>query len=463
MMIFPGKKHDPELYPYRGGIYFSFFNALNWQVAIGTPTVLFMQQLGADSFQVGLVFSWTFLLTPAQVLSTTLLSRFGYKRLTMAGWGARSLCLLVPIGLSLLAPPNPVPWMINAMVLATFVYCLLRAVGTSALTTWFYQLVPAELRGRYWATDQLSTGVAIGISLLVYAAFFTWLPPYTAFILLYLISVLGAFFAYRQLKQLPDAERPKPISLEKVMTETPRLMMTPSFFRTYLWIAVVFFAGITPLAPFAAYYLKTSAGVTAAQVILLTMLTYVGLIVANIAMRKHMDQIGAKPFFKAAFLCYAFISVAWIVFLSTGGKALWTMPILFFLQGAGSGFWNSANLSYLVKILPEHDRALPVSIHGAVMTFIGGCTPVLWGLFLKAPGAVPAIDVPVFAGYYVSLLVMCVVLVYFVRRLPETAGPVGPIFQGSWALRPFRAMATLVNLIEEKPAKDGGDKPASDR
>ena len=452
-MIFPSAKHHPELIPYRDGIYFSFFNALNWQVAIGTPTVLFMQQLGANSFQVGLVFAWTFLLTPAQVLSTTLLSRYGYKRLTMAGWGARSFCLIVPITLALLAPPAPVPWMINSMVVATFIYCLLRAIGTSALTTWFYQLVPADLRGRYWATDQLTTGVAIGVSLLVYAIFFSVLPIYTAFILLYLIAVVGALFAYRQLKKLPDAEKPKPISLEKIMTETPRLMTQPSFFRSYLWISVTFFCGITPLAPFAVYYLKTSAGVSTSQVILLTMLTYVGLIVANITMRKHMDQIGAKPFFKAAFLSYALISAAWIVFLFTGGKAYWTLPLLFFLQGAGSGFWNSANLSYLVKILPEHDRALPISIHGAVMTFIGGCTPVLWGLFLKVPGDTPAVDVPVFEVYYLTLLVMCVALLFFVRRLPETAGPVGPIFQGSWVLRPFRAVATLVNLIEEEPEK----------
>ena len=453
-MIFPSAKHHPELIPYRGGIYFSFFNALNWQVAIGTPTVLFMQQLGANSFQVGLVFSWTFLLTPAQVLSTTLLSKYGYKKLTMAGWSARSFCLLVPIGLAILAPPSPVSWMINAMVVATFIYCLLRAIGTSALTTWFYQLVPAELRGRYWATDQLTTGVAIGVSLLVYALFFSLLPTYTAFILLYLIAVLGALFAYKELKKLPDAEKPKPISLEKIVTETPRLMTEPSFFRSYLWISVIFFSGITPLAPFAVYYLKASAGVSTSQVILLTMLTYVGLIVANIAMRKHMDHIGAKPFFKAAFLSYAFVSAAWIVFLATGGKAYWTLPFLFFLQGAGSGFWNSANLSYLVKLLPEHDRALPVSIHGAVMTFIGGCTPVLWGLFLKVPGEAPAVDVPVFEGYYASLLVMCVGLLFFIRRLPEKAGSVGRIFEGSWVLRPFRSVATLVNLIEEEPAKE---------
>ena len=443
-MIFPSKTRDPQLYPYRGGIYFSFFNALNWQVAIGTPTVLFMQQLGANSFQVGLVFSWTFLLTPAQVFSTTLLSRF---------------CLLVPIGLSLLAPPTPVTWMVNSMVVATFAYCLLRAIGTSALTTWFYQLVPADLRGRYWATDQLTTGVAIGTSLLVYAIFFTVLPVYTAFILLYLIAVLGALFAYRELKQLPDAEKPKPISFERVVLETPRLITRPSFFRSYLWISVIFFAGITPVAPFAVYYLKATAGLSTAQVILLTMLTYVGLIFANIAMRRHMDHIGAKPFFKGAFLSYALIAAAWIAFLLTGGKAFWSLPVLFFLQGMGSGFWNSANLSYLVKILPEHDRALPVSIHGAVMTFIGGCTPVLWGLFLKVPGPAPAVNVQVFMGFFATLLALCIGLNVLVRKLPETAGSVGPIFQGSWVLRPFRSVATLVNLIEEDPTHEERTKP----
>ena len=59
-----------------------------------------MQHLGADSFQVGLVFAWTFLLTPVQVLSTALLPRLGFKRLTLLGWSARGWCLLVPAGLA---------------------------------------------------------------------------------------------------------------------------------------------------------------------------------------------------------------------------------------------------------------------------------------------------------------------------------------------------------------------------
>ena len=159
-MFLPTQKNDPELYPYRRGLYFAFFNALNWQVATGTPTVLFMAYLGADSFQTGLVYGWTLLLTPVQVLATVLLPRLGFKRLTMAGWGARSWFLLVPLVLALLARQGTAPWMISAMVAAMFFYSLSRSVGAAAITTWLQGLVPESVRGRYWSTDQIMGGTA---------------------------------------------------------------------------------------------------------------------------------------------------------------------------------------------------------------------------------------------------------------------------------------------------------------
>ena len=38
--LFPTAKTDPELAPFRAGIVFAFFNALSWQIGIGTPMVL---------------------------------------------------------------------------------------------------------------------------------------------------------------------------------------------------------------------------------------------------------------------------------------------------------------------------------------------------------------------------------------------------------------------------------------
>jgi MFS family permease len=452
-MLFPTKTSDPDLYPHRHGLYFSFFNAFNWQVAIGTPTVLFMQHLGADSFQVGLVFAWTFLLTPVQVLSTALLPRLGFKRLTLLGWSARGWCLLVPAGLAVLAPTEPVPWMIYSMITAMFIYSFTRALGTASLTTWMYQLIPSSIRGRYWATDQILSGVAVVGSLIFYSLLFTLLPIYWAFLVQYAFAIVGAWLAYVQLNRLPDADRPKVMSLQKILTETPRLVLRPSQFRTYLWMSVPLFAAITPISPFAAFYLKSTAGLNTAHIMMLTMLTYFGLIAANTYMRAHMDQQGAKPFFRISYIAHALIALGWIGFLHVEGRWLLMLPVIYFLQGVASGCWTSANLNYLAKLLPEEERALPVSIHGAVITFIGGCSPVIWGLFMKTEGSSNPVNVPVFELFFVSLVVVCLALLVWLTRLPEKVGGGGAMLQGGWTLRPFRSVANIITLVEKTPAK----------
>jgi MFS family permease len=452
-MLFPSQKNDPELYPYRPGLLFSFFNALNWQVAIGAPTVLFMQKLGADSFQVGLVYSWTFLLTPVQVIATAFLPQIGFKRLTLAGWSVRAWCLLIPIGLAIVAPHEPLPWMIELMIIATFFYAMSRAVGTAALNTWIYQLVPATIRGRYWATEQMVSGTAIVGSLTFYAVLFAILPIYPAFIVIYSIAVTGALLANRQIQVLPDVEKPKMLSLEKIVHETPKLVFEPSVFRTYLWLSIPLFVTMTPIAPFATYYLKTRAGATSAQVILLTMLTYFGLIAANWFMRSRMDRIGSKPFFRVSYICLGLVAVGWLAFLYSGGRWLLLMPPLYVIQGVASGCWTSANLSYLAKILPEQERALPVSIHSAVITCLGGCAPVLWGLFMKGGGHPSTVNVPVFTVFFVTLLLCMLVLLTQLHRLPETIGVFVPISRGGFSLRPMRGVANLINLIDRSAEK----------
>ena len=240
-MFLPTKENDPGLYPYRQGLIFAFFNAMNWQIATATPTVLFMAYLGADSFQTGLVYGWPLLLTPIQVLATMLLPSLGFKRLTLAGWGARSWFLVVPLVLALLARKGAAPWMIYAMIAAMFFYSVSRSMGAAAISTWLQGLVPAEVRGRYWATDQIMSGIASVGTLVLSAASFIWLPMSWAFFFLYAFSITGAWLALRCLRTLPDIERPTVMGFGKIRAETPRHLFAPGNFRTYLWLSVLYF------------------------------------------------------------------------------------------------------------------------------------------------------------------------------------------------------------------------------
>jgi MFS family permease len=447
---------DPVLRPYRKGLYFAFFNAMNWQVATATPTVLFMAYLGADSFQTGLVYGWPLLLTPVQVVATALLPRLGFKRLTLAGWGARSWFLLVPLGLalSLITREQPADWMIPAMVAAMFCYSLSRSVGAAAITTWLQGLVPAAVRGRYWSTDQIMGGVASIATLLMCAATFTWLPASMAYAVQYAFSIAGAWLAVRCLRSLPDIARPSVMSLGKIWADTPRLMFRAGGFSSYLWLAVLYYVVTTSIVPFSAYFLKVEAGISPAVIMGCTIVQYAGVIVGNWFMRSRIDRTGAKPFFRVAFMLCGVVAAGWLVGLHWRGLLPPLLPVLYFLLGATLGMFNAANVSYLAKILPEAERALPVSLHGALTFFIGGIAPMVWGLVLKGGGDLPSVNLAAFQVFFVFILVGAALLMLLANRLQEATGHVDPILEGDWLFRPFRVVASLV-----RPAEPGRSAP----
>lgn len=449
--LFPTEKTDPELAPFRSGLLFGFFNALTWQIAIGTPMVLFAESLGASPAQVGLAYSFVFLLTPIQVVATAFVPRFGFKRVTLAGWGSRSLFLVVPLVLTALAPRLGVRgWMVHALIWSVFLFCFCRSIGASSMVSWLYGLLPENARGRYFANDQFLSGIAGVGTLLVSAALFACLPIYPALLLQYGIASVGSTLSFVMLRKLPDVPAPGPISLWAVLRGTPRHMFGASVFRSYLWLAVGYYVLSTPVAPFVAYYLKVGPRLSAGQIMVFEVFRYTGVIVAAWTIRRKIDQAGARPFLLLALGLYALVAVFWWVFLHGGHGGLAAIAVAYFTVGLGATCWTVANLNYLPKVCADQERALMVSIHGAVTTCLGGCSPVVWGWLMKTSGAAgPGIDAAVFGWFFVYVLVSATVLSALVARLPEdTETVVEPLVIGNAVLRPVRAAAYLVNLFD---------------
>lgn len=461
--FFPSEKTDPELAPYRAGLVFGFFNALTWQIGINTPMVLFAEQLGATPFQVGLAYAFVFVLTPVQVVSTALLPRYGFKRVMLGGWGTRSVFLSVPLMLAAVVGPWGVqPWMASALVASVFFFCLFRSVGAAAITPWLYSILPPGARGRYFAGDQFFSGIAGVGTLIGCVALFAWLPIYTALFIQYVIALTGSTLSYFALKRLPDAPKPVAISLATVAQDTPRHLFAPSPFRRYLWMAVGYFLLSTPIPPFSAYYLKVVPQLGAGHIMLFEVVRYSGVICAAWAIGKRIDRVGARPFMLFSLGCYVAVCGYWWWFLQAGTAGLAGFYAAYFLLGVGATAWTVANLNFLPKVTPESERTLMVSIHGAGTSFLGGCAPIIWGLFLKTEGeSGAAIDVGVFKLFFITALVGALVLAWAVVRLaePRGGGPgVGSLQLGGALLRPLRAMTYLINLVDP-PNAPGSAKP----
>jgi MFS family permease len=453
--LFPTAKSDPEMAPFRPGLVFAFFNALAWQIGIGTPMVLFAEQLGATPFEVGLAYSFVFVLTPVQIVSTALLPRFGFKALMLGGWRTRSFFLGVPAILAVLAMNGEKSWMVQALVGSVFFFCLFRSIGAASGTSWFYAILPESVRGRYFASDQFVSAVAGVGTLLASAALFALLPVYPALLAQYVIALLGSTISYYSLKKLPDAERPSSISLRTVLRDTPRHLFARSTFRTYVWLAVGCAILATPIPPFSAYYLKVGPKLSTGQIMLFEVLRYVGVMAAAWVIRRRIDTTGARPFFLLALGTYAALGVYWWFFLEHGFGGIAGIMVAYFLLGLGAATWNIANLNYLPQIISPEERTLAVSVHGAVTACIGGLSPVIWGIFLKSgDGAARGINPDVFQWFFVSVVAGTIVISMFLGRLPEEKGqPVDPILIGNAILRPFRAMTYLVNLVELRPPR----------
>ena len=460
-LLFPNAKSDPELAPFRPGLVFAFFNALAWQIGIGTPMVLFAEQLGATPFEVGLAYSFVFVLTPVQIISTALLPRYGFKALMLGGWRTRSFFLGVPAILAVVALQGERPWMVSALVWSVFFFCLFRSIGAASGTSWFYAILPEKVRGRYFASDQFVSAVAGVGTLLASAGLFALLPIYPALLAQYMIALIGSTISYYSLKKLPDAERPTSISLRTVARDTPRHLFARSIFRRYVWLAVACAVLATPIPPFSAYYLKVGPGFSTGQIMLFEVLRYLGVMLAAWVIRRRIDASGARPFFYLALASYFAVGVFWWLYLENGFGGIPGILVAYFLLGMGAGTWAIANLNYLPQIISKEERTLAVSVHGAVTACIGGLSPVIWGIFLKSgEGPSRGLNSAVFQWFFVSVVIGAMLISILLGRLPAEPGQSEePILIGNAILRPIRAITELVNPVVLRPPRKDDSKP----
>jgi MFS family permease len=218
-----------------------------------------------------------------------------------------------------------------------------------------------------------------------------------------------------------------------------------------LWLAVWYTVITTPIPPFAAYYLKVGAQLSPQMIMLCEVLRYLGVIVGAWLLLRRIDTTGARPFFLLSLVLFALTAVCWWLYLREVIDGTIAMFGIYFVLGLGAVCWTVGNLNYLPKVTPEAERALFVSLHGALTFFIGGWTPILWGFVLKSTGSdgSPTIDVGVFQVFFATVLGSACVLSVLVARLPEDSKTsVEPIIISNALLNPFRAAFYIVNLID---------------
>ena len=135
------------------------FNALSFQIILGSPMVLYAKSLGAGATVLGMLSGMMPLLVIFQIPAASYVARVGYKRFVYAGWGTRVFFIfaiaLIP-GMAFLRSGTK----LSLIIFLLFIFNLSRGISSCAWLPWITSLVPATVRGKYLAWDQAVIGLA---------------------------------------------------------------------------------------------------------------------------------------------------------------------------------------------------------------------------------------------------------------------------------------------------------------
>ncbi|MEI7865344.1 MAG: MFS transporter, partial [Chthoniobacterales bacterium] len=184
---------------------FSFFNAVSFQIILGSPVILFAKSLGASSFILGVLVSLTPLLTILQLWAARFLHRTGYRNFVLAGWGSRTIFTLCIACLPLwpgISDRTRLAWLLVAL----FGFNSLRGFASGAWLPWLTALVPENVRGRFLSRDQAFMHTGCLVALLVSSWVMSGPVVEADYAIVFGIGAVAAVISLWFIRRIPEAQ-----------------------------------------------------------------------------------------------------------------------------------------------------------------------------------------------------------------------------------------------------------------
>ena len=111
---------------------FSAFNALSFQIVLGSPMILYAKTLNANATVLGIIAGMMPLMVIFQIPAAQYINRVGYKRFVLAGWGTRTLFTFGMVLVPLATPLLDVTTRLVLMLALLFCFNLVRGISSCA-------------------------------------------------------------------------------------------------------------------------------------------------------------------------------------------------------------------------------------------------------------------------------------------------------------------------------------------
>ena len=368
---------------------FAAFNALSFQIVLGSPMILYAKSLAASATVLGIVAGMMPLLVIFQIPAASHINRIGYRRFVLAGWSARVsfifLIALVPLSGLPQGGINPANRLALLLVLL-FCFNLSRGISSCAWLPWITVLVPAELRGRYLTRDAAVQNLASLTTFLVAAATLSGESRPWQFAALFAFSAMMGAVSLLFLKRIPDV--PTPSETRDSNAPVPWLEMSrhPPF-RKLLRAVIAWSIAYGGTNAFTVAFLKVYGGLSEGKILLLSSAVFLGGVCSLALLGHRFDRVGSKPVLAAACMGWLAVLAGWVLLAGgVGHLSLLTVLGLQFFMGLLAAMANLANYRLVMAIVPAMGRNHFFALYSVVSNVTLGLAPVAWGLLIDAVG-----------------------------------------------------------------------------
>lgn len=347
--------------------------------------ILYAKSIGASSTVIGVLASFVPLVMVLQLPAARLLSVYGYRNFMMAGWGVRSIALVLVAAVPVLAFLDNASKLI-LMTGALFVFNVLRGMATAAWMPWLASIIPDSEQAEFFSRDHMFLFGGSLLSLFVSAAVVTGNPGSMEFAMVFLLSALAGFGSTWFITRIPEPHAAEVRDSGIRGVPLRHMILHPPFFAALVF-NIYFLFVVGSLGVFSVEYLHESPEFTVSSVLYLSGFSFVGSLFVLTFLGAVIKRAGVKPVIAVAVFLFGLTICGW--FLVASG--VWpcthrAIGALNFLGGVAGAAFNAANARLVFGSVPTMGRNHFFALF-TVLTQVGmGVSPVSWGLMLDFIG-----------------------------------------------------------------------------
>jgi MFS family permease len=379
---------------------FAAFNALSFQIVLGSPMILYAKSLNANATVLGIIAGMMPLMVIFQIPAAQYINRVGYRRFVLAGWGTRTVftfgMALVPLATGVLDMTTRLVLMLALL----FAFNLVRGIASCAWLPWITHLVKESQRGRYVTGDAAMGNLGSFLTITVSAICLGPAPRPWQFTIIFAFSAVMGVISLMYLNRVPDV--PITDELRSSGEPVPRLaMLRHPPFRQLLRFVVVWSLAYGGFTTFTVAFLKTETGLSEARILYLTSVSFLGGLSSLWFLGHRLDHVGSKPILGFSLGMWMLIAAGWMA-LAVGLLAA-HLPVIMglqFLMGLFAALVGMATNRLAMATIPAMGRNHFFALYSVFAGVTLGLAPILWGLIIDIIGDRQALILGIHWNHY---------------------------------------------------------------